>query len=136
MWLESSYFYGECKLLISNFFPRFGRTLRKSWMTVHWRDVCSIGADIDCSSTKVYTALPNVKPRTLILALCVVLTWTSDTHTCMYNSKLPSSQLAAHLHQHSRPSHTGRNDSTFTRVLTCTFSTFNTNQMIQAVSVR
>jgi len=60
-------------------------------------------ADKDCSSTTVYTAISNVRSRTLIFPLCVVLTCTSDTHPCMYNSNWPLSQLAANLQQTLTP---------------------------------
>jgi hypothetical protein len=51
------------------------------------RVIYGVCVDIDHSSTKVYTALSNVRPRTVIVSLCAVLTWTSDPHTFMCNSQ-------------------------------------------------
>ena len=86
MWLEPSYFYSECKLEISDFPPGLGEHSEIMYGFPLER-MCAVCVDIEHSSTKLHTALINVRPRTLIFPLCVVLTWTSDTHTCMYNSK-------------------------------------------------
>jgi hypothetical protein len=85
------------------FYPGLGEHSGNHGWLCSGEEVCSMCADTDCSSTTVYTAISNVRPRTLIFPLCVVLTCTSDTHTCMYNSNWPLSQLAANLQQTFTP---------------------------------
>jgi hypothetical protein len=115
------------------FFPGLGEHSGNYGWLCSGEEVCSMCADIDCSSTAVYTALSNVRSRTLTFPLFVALTYTSDTHPCMYNNNWPSSQLAYNLQKTLTKV---VNDSTFAHVPTCTFPTFQTNQIIHTVSVR
>ena len=106
MRLVATYFYQcECKLHTCNIFPGLGEHSRNYGWLCTGEDVCSVCVgthacvhvygDKDHSSTKVYTALSNVRPRTLIFSPCAVLTRTSNPHICMCNNQQPLTQLAS-----------------------------------------
>jgi len=64
----------------------------RQWQTTPGLKNCLGNPDIGSpgvysDSNELLQLLSNVRPRTLIFPLCIVLTWTSDTHTSTYNSK-------------------------------------------------